>query len=66
MRANAQTWENAVRTNALARREPYPPAKSAAPQMKTADHGVGSGREWTERTRRTRVTWLEMAALHKF
>src|SRR5579872_351318 len=34
--AKAHACENAVKTNALARREPYPPAKSEAPHMKTA------------------------------
>lgn len=33
---NAQTCEKPVSTKALARREPYPPAKSEAPQRKTA------------------------------
>lgn len=37
MRAKAQTWEKAVRTKALARREPYPPAKSESPQSRTAE-----------------------------
>src|ERR1700756_450147 len=32
----AQMCENAVSTKALARREPYPPAKSEAPPRKTA------------------------------
>ncbi len=36
IRAKAHTCENAVRTKALARREPNPPAKSEEPQRKTA------------------------------
>src|SRR5215469_5116283 len=45
--AKAQACENAVKTNALARREPYPPAKSAAPQMKTAATEYAAGGRWT-------------------
>src|SRR5579864_84316 len=41
--AKAQACENAVKTNALARREPYPPAKSAAPHMKTAATEYAAG-----------------------
>src|SRR5579864_4235310 len=41
--AKAQACENAVKTNALARREPYPPAKSAAPHMKTATTEYAAG-----------------------
>jgi hypothetical protein len=36
IKTNAQICENAVNTKALARREPYPPAKSDEPQRKTA------------------------------
>jgi hypothetical protein len=36
IRTKAQTCEKAVSTKAFARREPYPPAKSDAPQRKTA------------------------------
>src|SRR5215469_16427544 len=46
--ANAHACENAVRTNALARREPYPPAKSDAPQMKTAATEYAAGGKWTD------------------
>src|SRR5579871_1461070 len=45
--AKAQACENAVKTNALARREPYPPAKSAAPHMKTAATEYAAGGKWT-------------------
>lgn len=40
----AHACENAVRTNALARRHPYPPAKSEAPQTNTAEteHATGA------------------------
>src|SRR5262249_13969147 len=43
----AQAWENAVRTKAWARREPYPPAKSDAPQMNTAATEYAAGGRWT-------------------
>src|SRR5215831_6468575 len=36
IRAKAHKWEKAVSTNVFARRAPYPPAKSDAPQRKTA------------------------------
>src|SRR5215831_17817426 len=42
----AQACENAVRTKAWAWREPYPPAKSAAPQMKTAATEYAAGGRW--------------------
>ncbi len=38
--------EKAVRTKALARREPYPPAKSAAPQRNTAITEQAAGANW--------------------
>src|SRR5580698_5842208 len=42
----AHTCENAVSTKALARREPYPPAKSDAPHMKTAIMLYTAGANW--------------------
>src|SRR5271169_4728023 len=42
----AQMCENAVSTKALARREPYPPAKSAAPQRNTAVTEQTAGANW--------------------
>src|SRR5215469_13388553 len=47
MSANPQTCENAVRTNAFARREPYPPAKSEVPQRKTAVTEYTAGVDWS-------------------
>src|SRR5277367_205843 len=44
--ANAHTCEKAVSTKALARREPYPPAKSDAPHMKTAIMLYTAGANW--------------------
>jgi hypothetical protein len=46
IRAKAQTWEKAVRTKALARRDPYPPAKSAEPQRNTAITLYATGPNW--------------------
>ena len=42
----AQRWEKEVRTKALARREAYPPAKSDAPQRKTAVTAYAAGANW--------------------
>ena len=48
MTANAQMNEKAVTTNASERREPHPPAKSDAPQRKTAITEQAAGATWTE------------------
>lgn len=39
-------WEKAVSTKAFARRDPYPPEKSAAPQRKTAVTLQAAGASW--------------------
>jgi hypothetical protein len=44
--AKAQTCENAVSTKALARREPYPPAKSDVPHKNTAVTLHAAGANW--------------------
>src|SRR5690242_4040772 len=44
--AKAHACENAVRTKALARRQPYPPAKSDAPHTKTAATEYAAGGKW--------------------
>src|SRR5580704_465302 len=46
IRAKAQACEKAERTNASARREPYPPAKSDAPQRNTATTLQAAGANW--------------------
>ena len=43
---NAQACENAVSTKAFARRDPYPPAKSDAPQRNTAITLYAAGANW--------------------
>src|SRR5271157_1851545 len=52
MRAKAQMCENAVRTKALARRDPYPPAKSDEPQRKTAATEEAAGANWSNESTR--------------
>ena len=44
IQTNAQLCANAVSTKAFARRHPYPPAKSEAPQTNTAEteHATGA------------------------
>src|ERR1700758_344529 len=51
IKASAQRWEKAVRTKALARREPNPPAKSEAPQRKTAvtEEATAAEENWAGR-----------------
>ena len=46
IKANAHTCENAVSRKALARREPYPPEKSEAPQRNTAATLYTAGANW--------------------
>src|ERR1700722_3806812 len=46
IRTKAHTCENAVKTKALTRREANPPAKSAAPQRKTAVTEYAAGPSW--------------------
>src|SRR5262244_1760070 len=46
IRTKAHKCENAVKTKALARREANPPAKSAAPQRKTAVTEYAAGPSW--------------------
>ncbi|SPF48923.1 hypothetical protein SBA1_90059 [Candidatus Sulfotelmatobacter kueseliae] len=45
-------WENAVSVKALARREPYPPAKSDAPHRKNAATEPAAGANWVNQSTR--------------
>src|SRR5579864_591348 len=54
---NAHKCENAVSTNAFARRDPYPPEKSAAPHRNTAATLYAAGANWlTDNTPEERTT----------
>ena len=65
IRTKAQRCENAVSTKALARRDPYPPAKSAAPHRNTAVTLNPAGASWVredtpdEGNTRVRTNWVK-------